>query len=89
MRAIIAGVLMLGLAVAPAAAADPPKEDKMVCKRTENSYTGSHLSRPKKTCMKASEWKEMEDEKDRTVREAGSARGADPNTPAPMGGSPR
>jgi hypothetical protein len=87
MRAIIAGVLVMGLAAMPAAAADTPKEDKMVCKRTEDPYTGSHLSRPKKTCMKASEWKELEDEKDRLVRRAGNNNAATPATP--IGGSPR
>jgi hypothetical protein len=88
MRAVIAGVLMMAL-TAPAAAAETPKEDKMVCKRSEDPYTGSHLSRPKKTCMKASEWKELEDETQRTMRRVGDNHGVDPNTPAPIGGSPR
>jgi hypothetical protein len=87
MRIIIAGVLVMGLAAMPALAEDQPKEDKMVCKRTEDPYTGSHLSRPKKTCMKASEWKQLEDEKDRMVRQAGSNNVANP--PTPIGGSPR
>lgn len=89
MRVAIGALLVLGVATMPAAAADTPKEDKMVCKRTEDPYTGSHLSRPKKTCMKASEWKEQEEEKDRTMARVRDAQGLDPNTPAPMGGSPR
>ena len=89
MRKIVAGLALIGLTGASALAEDTPKEDKMVCKRADDYYTGSHLSRPKKTCMKASEWKELEDEKDRTVREAGNPRGVDPNTPTPLGGSPR
>lgn len=89
MRSVIAALLMAGVAAMPAAAADTPKEDKMVCKRTGDADTGSHLSRPKKTCMKASEWKQMEDEKDRTMRQVGDSHGVGPDQPPVIGGSPQ
>ena len=68
---IVTGLLIATLCASGTAfAQDVPKAgakakaDKMVCKRDRTSYTGSHLSAPK-TCMKASQWKEMEADKDR------------------------
>ena len=58
---------------APALAADQPQadsskqEDKVVCKRSETAETGSRLARPRKTCLKQSEWKRLEAEKKRAV----------------------
>lgn len=85
MRFLFLGALISAVVATPAIAGDKPSEDKLVCKRTERNYTGSHLSRPKKTCMKASEWKLLEDETGRTLRKVQDANGVDPNAPRPMG----
>ena len=67
--AIIAATAMLG---APAMAGQPQpdsskQEDKVVCKRSEAAETGSRLARPRKTCLKKSEWKRLGAEKQRAV----------------------
>ena len=67
--AIIAATAMLG---APAMAGQPQpdsskQEDKVVCKRSEAAETGSRLARPRKTCLKQSEWKRLEAEQNRAV----------------------
>ena len=87
MRFLILGALTSALVAMPAIAGDKPDEDKLVCKRTERNYTGSHLSRPKKTCMKASEWKLIEDETGRALRKVQDANGIDPNAPRPISGN--
>lgn len=89
MRVLIGLGLALAFVGGPATAekAAAP-EDKIVCKRTNNTYTGSNLHRPKKTCMKASEWKLLEDEKDRTMRRVQDANGLNPNQPTALGGGP-
>lgn len=81
----LAGALVAVSAHAQQAAAP---EDKVVCKRVGNTYTGSNLYRPKKTCMKASEWKQLEDEKDRTIRRVQDSNGLNPDQPKPLGGGP-
>ena len=65
----------LALVSAPGFADEKPQEsesqeDKVVCKRSEAAETGSRLARPKKTCLKESEWKRLEDEKNRTLTRA-------------------
>jgi hypothetical protein len=89
MRVLIALPVVAALAWTPALAEDPkqPPEDKIVCKRNETYMTGSRLSRPKKTCLKASEWKLMEEEKDRTMRRVQDGR-VSPDQPGTMGGGP-
>ena len=89
MRRLIALPVAVSLAWTPALAEEAkPPEDKVICKRTETtSYTGSHLGRPKKTCRRASEWKELEEEKDRTLRQVQDGR-LSPDQPATMGGGP-
>ena len=57
---------------APAVADQPQRdsskqEDKVVCKRSEEAETGSRLARPRKTCLKQSEWKRLEAEKNRAI----------------------
>ena len=85
MRILMALPIAIGLVSAPAAAQEaPPAEDKIVCKRNETYTTGSRLSRPKKVCMKASEWKQTEDEKDRTLRKVQDGR-VSPNQPTTLG----
>jgi hypothetical protein len=66
---IAAATAMLG---APAMADQPQpdsskQEDKVVCKRSETAETGSRLARPRKTCLKQSEWKRLDAEKKRAV----------------------
>ena len=89
MRVLIAFPVAAALAWAPASAEEPKPlpEDKIVCKRAETYMTGSRLSRPKKTCLKASEWKLMEEEKDRTMRRIQDGR-VSPDQPGTMGGGP-
>ena len=85
MRILIALPVAIGLVSAPAAAQEPQAtEDKIVCKRNETYTTGSRLSRPKKVCMKASEWKHTEDEKDRTLRKVQDGK-VGPNQPTTLG----
>ena len=88
MRVLIALPVMAALAWTPAAAEEPKNPgDQIICKRNETYVTGSRLSRPKKVCMKASEWKQTEDEKDRTIRRAGEGR-LSPDQPGTLGGGP-
>lgn len=75
MRLLPAVSVAMALLSAPAFAEeeqqeDRQQEDKVICKRSETAETGSRLSRPRKTCLKASEWKQLEDEKNRTVSRA-------------------
>ena len=81
--------LAIALIAVPAMAEEAKNpEDKIVCKRAEStSYTGSHLSRPKKSCKKASEWREIEEDKNSTVRKLQDGR-VNPNQPAALGGGP-
>ena len=73
---------------APALAADEPAEDKRICKRDRSFDTGSHLSKPRKICMKASEWRELEQESQRNIDRLRDRRGVDPDGPASFGGAP-
>ena len=86
MRVLIALPIAVAVAWTPAASQEPsPKpEDKIVCKRNETYVTGSRLSRPKKVCMKASEWKTTEDEKNRTMRRVQDGR-LNPDQPGGLG----
>jgi hypothetical protein len=89
MRVLIALPVAVAVAWAPALAEEPSKqpEDKIICKRNETYMTGSRLSRPKKVCMKASEWKQTEDETDRTMRKVQDGR-VSPEQPGSLGGGP-
>jgi hypothetical protein len=88
MRVLIALPVAVALAAVPAAAEKTPQpNDKIICKRNETYATGSRLSRPKKVCMTASEWKQTEDEKDRTIRKVQDGR-VSPNQPGTMPGGP-
>ena len=89
MRTLIALPVAVLLAWGPAPAQEPSDKpvDKIVCKRNETYMTGSRLSRPKKVCMKASEWKQTEDEKDRTMRRVQDGR-VSPDQPGAAGGGP-
>lgn len=87
MRLLIALPVAFALAWTPASAEEPNPEDKIICKRNETYTTGSRLSRPKKICMKASEWKQTEDEKNRTIRKVQDGR-LSPDQPATLGTGP-
>ncbi|MCL6741719.1 hypothetical protein LZ518_11335 [Sphingomonas sp. RB56-2] len=67
MRAFPVISCAIALASTAAFAEENPNEDKIVCKRAEADYTGSHLSRPKKVCKKQSEWKQMDQDKEQTM----------------------
>lgn len=89
---VIAAIAWVGIA-SPAVAAEPAtakaQEDKVVCKRVQETSTGSHFPVTKRTCMKRSEWKELADETDRTLRRVGDQR-LNPNAERPgMSGAPQ
>lgn len=88
MRVLIALALLSCGVSAPVFAAQGPAEDKRICKRDRSHDTGSHLSRPRKICMKASEWREMEQESQRNIDRLRDRRGVDPKGPAAVGGAP-
>lgn len=87
----VLAILVLGSLVAttPAVAADDQPDDKMVCKRVLDTNTGSNFRRKSKECRRASEWKAIEDAKDRTLRTARDNSGMDPNRPQTMSGTPQ
>jgi hypothetical protein len=89
---------MLGVAAVfllsggPALAKDEPKspEQKLVCKRVYGADLGSHFQSSKRVCHTAAEWKEIEDETNRTlstIRDNGGASGT--TSPGGFGGSPQ
>jgi hypothetical protein len=75
----------LGIA-ATANASDPKDEDKIVCKRQQDADTGSHFAATKKVCMKKSEWKEVEDQAERTMDKIRNGGAAGPLRGSPGGG---
>jgi hypothetical protein len=60
--------------------------DKVICKQDGASFTGSHLS-ARKVCLKASDWKELEDNKDRFFQGLNDRGGV--KEPDPVGSSPQ
>ena len=75
---VVAGyAIFLGAA---ATQGDPvaPAEDKMVCKRIDQGETGSHMSGPRKICKKASEWRALDAETQRAMRDVRSRMTLDP-----------
>ena len=92
MRAVVMVAVTLAGMSSPALAADPAAtakpEDKVICKRIQETSTGSHFPMSKRTCMKKSEWKQLADETDRTLRKVGDPR-VNPNSDmSTMGGGP-
>ena len=72
MRSLAIVAITLAGFASPAAAADPApasKEDKVICKRIQDTATGSHFPVTRKTCMKRSEWKELADGTGRALRD--------------------
>jgi hypothetical protein len=89
---VIAAIALVGIA-SPAVAADTATasgaEDKVICKRVQETSTGSHFPVTRRTCMKRSEWKELADDLDRTLRDVNNPRLDRNAKPAGMGGSPQ
>jgi hypothetical protein len=85
---ILAIAALACMGAAGAAGANPAKEDKIVCKRQYDASSGSHFRNSKKVCMKQSEWKEMEDVKDRVMREMGERGASNPDS-APSASAPQ
>ena len=79
----ILGLVMcasLGLATA-AVAKDPPPapaEDKIICKRQQDADTGSHFASTKKVCLRKSEWRQMEEGAENSLRRLREQGGACP-----------
>jgi hypothetical protein len=93
MRVVYAAAIALVATTSPAVAADPATasgvEDKVICKRVQETSTGSHFPVTKRTCMKRSEWKELADDLDRTMRNVANPRLDRNAKPAGMGGAPQ
>ena len=92
MRAVVMVAIVLVGMSSTAVAADPATtaapEDKVICKRVQETSTGSHFPVTRRTCMKKSEWKQLADETGRTLRKVGDQR-VNPNADiATMGGGP-
>ena len=89
---VMAAIAMVGIA-SPAIAADTTTasgpEDKVICKRVQETSTGSHFPVTRRTCMKRSEWKELADDTDRTLRNVNNPRLDKNAKPAGMGGGPQ
>ncbi len=91
-RIVIASIAMAGIAspaIAADRAAENAKEDKVVCKRVQDTSTGSHFPVGRKTCMKRSEWKELADGVDRVMRDVGESRPDLTTAPSGMSGAPQ
>lgn len=65
-------------AVAVAKEPPAPGEDKIVCKRQYDADTGSHFAFPKKVCLRKSEWREVEEAADHSLRRLRQQGGACP-----------
>ena len=84
MRAFLIIPCAFALASTAAFAEENPNEDKIVCKRAESDYTGSHLSRPKKVCKKRSEWKQIDQDKEQLMSKVRDGR-LSPDQPQGLG----
>ena len=76
---VIAGLVIFLGAAGAEAAAQAPAEDKMVCKRIDQHETGSHMSGPRKVCKKASEWRALDAETRRAMRDVRGINEMDPD----------
>lgn len=73
-----------------AASAETPAKERVICKRVTDAETGSHFSSSRRICMTEQQWKEQEDETQRSLREAKSRTSVNPAVIAPgMGSSPQ
>ena len=79
-------LLILG-ALAAAAQATPPADDPIVCKGRSESVVGTRI-KPKKTCMKASDWAYIEKRTQEELRQI-NERGNNPGPALGRSGSPQ
>lgn len=82
----LAAVACLCVGTAAVAASDDPKgdkEDKVVCKRQQDADTGSHFATTKKVCMLKSEWRQLEEGAENTLRRVREQGGACPTCLSP------
>jgi hypothetical protein len=88
---IVASALVLAATSAGAQQPAPPiaPQERVICKRQIDADTGSHFSSSRRVCMKASDWKQLDDETQRALTAAsnGGRVSAVPNQG--MGGSPQ
>jgi hypothetical protein len=63
-------------------------QEKVVCKRQVDADTGSHFSSSKRVCMKASDWKQLDDETQRALTTIKNSGGLEPVPIKSMGGGP-
>jgi hypothetical protein len=85
---LCAGAALLFTTSAMAADNKSPPEDKIVCKRVYDADTGSHFTSSQRVCHKASEWKELDDQTQRTMQRIRDPHGVNPNDLAPSMGGP-
>ena len=86
-------LVLAAAAVEPSAAAPQPTQqaapqEKVVCKRQVDADTGSHFSRSKRVCMKASDWKQLDDETQRAITNIKNRGGLEPVPIQTMGAGP-
>jgi len=84
---------LLAFTAAPATAQQPAQQqaaqEKVICKRQVDADTGSHFSSSRRVCMKASDWKRLDDETQRALTTANNRGGFAPVPTKTMGGSPQ
>lgn len=91
MRISVSASLALTLLSTPALAADPakPPKEKRVCKRSDEGTTGSNLRKwSAVVCRPASEWRELEDNTERLLRESRERGGAEQSSSPSAGPNP-
>ena len=79
MRTMLLACALIGFSAA-AVAKDPPApvEDKLICKRQYDADTGSHFAAPKKVCLRKSEWRQIEEGAENSLRRLREQGGACP-----------
>jgi hypothetical protein len=68
MRTHFIALLAAASLAAPAFAAETAVEDKVVCKRDRDTDLGSNIRKSNKTCMKKSEWRQLERDAAEAIR---------------------
>ncbi|HKP33760.1 MAG TPA: hypothetical protein VJT70_03145 [Sphingomicrobium sp.] len=85
-------LVLAAAAVEPSAAQQPTQQaapqEKVICKRQVDADTGSHFSASKRVCMKASDWKQLDDETQRAITNIKNRGGLEPVPLTGMGGGP-
>jgi hypothetical protein len=93
MRTVFLLTTGIFFAVQPAAAQQPTQQatpqDKVVCKRQIDADTGSHFSSSRRVCMKASDWKQLDEETQRALTKISNRGGISPVPVQGMGSTPQ